>query len=96
MSKKIYGVTVGTPISPQVIREKLKPVTSVNGIQADENGNVEVRGGGSGNGIPAGGKIGQILCKKSDEDYDVEWADLEIPEQYGLITYDQNKTITIT
>lgn len=47
-------------------------------------------------GIPDGGKAGQILRKKSDEDYDTEWADFEIPEQYGLVTYDQNKTITIS
>ena len=40
--RKIIGVTVGTPISPNLIKEKLKPVTSVNGIEADENGNVEV------------------------------------------------------
>lgn len=47
-------------------------------------------------GIPAGGKAGQYLCKKSDDDYDIEWSDLKIPEQYGLVTYDQDKTITIT
>lgn len=52
--------------------------------------------GGTAHGIPTGGKAGQILCKKSDADYDVEWADFEIPEQYGLVTYDQDKTITIT
>lgn len=46
--------------------------------------------------IPEGGKAGQFLCKKSDDDYDVEWADFEIPEQYGLVTYDQDRTITIT
>ena len=39
---KIIGVTVGTPMSPQSIREKLKPVTSVNGVGADANGNVNV------------------------------------------------------
>lgn len=48
------------------------------------------------NGVPAGGKAGQYLRKKSDADLDVEWADLVIPEQYGLVTYDQTKTITIT
>lgn len=37
---KIIGVTVGTPISPTKIKEKIKPVTSVNGVEADENGNV--------------------------------------------------------
>lgn len=47
---KIIGVTVGTPISPQSIKEKIKPVTSVNGIEADENGNVEIPGG-SGGGV---------------------------------------------
>jgi hypothetical protein len=42
MKRKIVGVTVGTPISPQTIKDKLKPVTSVNGVSADRNGNVEV------------------------------------------------------
>jgi hypothetical protein len=34
-----------------VVKEKLQPVTSVNGIKADENGNVEIQGGGSGGGV---------------------------------------------
>lgn len=42
MSRKIIGVTVGTPISPRKIEEKLKPVKTVNGITPDENGNVVV------------------------------------------------------
>lgn len=45
MSKKIYGVTVGTPMSPATIEEKLKPVKTVNGVAPDENGNVNVEGG---------------------------------------------------
>lgn len=48
------------------------------------------------NGMPKGGKTGQILCKNSDADFDASWEDLKIPEQYGLVTYDQDKTITIT
>lgn len=47
------------------------------------------------NGIPLGGKAGQFLCKQSDADGDVAWCDFKIPEQYGLVTYDQDKTITI-
>ena len=47
-------------------------------------------------GVPSGGKAGQYLRKKSDADRDVEWADLEIPKEYGLISYDQDRTITIT
>jgi hypothetical protein len=47
-------------------------------------------------GVPNGGKAGQYLRKKSDTDRDVEWADFEIPQEYGLITYDQDRTITIT
>lgn len=42
MSRKIIGVTVGTTMSPQMIKEKLQPVTTVNGKAPDENGNVVV------------------------------------------------------
>lgn len=42
MSKKIIGVTVGTPISPNRIAAKIKPVKTVNGKAPDENGNVEI------------------------------------------------------
>ena len=42
MNRKIIGITVGTPLNPQKTKEKLNPVTSVNGIEPDENGNVEV------------------------------------------------------
>jgi hypothetical protein len=42
MSRKIVGVTVGTPISPEKLKEKLNPVTSVNGVVPDQYGNVEI------------------------------------------------------
>lgn len=42
MSRKIIGVTVGTPLSIQTIKEKINPVISINGVEADENGNVEI------------------------------------------------------
>lgn len=29
--------------------------------------------------VPAGGTTGQVLAKKSDADYDVEWIDLPTP-----------------
>lgn len=57
--------------------------------------NIETAGGAI-NGIPAGGKAGQILKKASDKDFDVEWGDFEIPEQYGLVSYDNRQIITIT
>ena len=44
---KIVGITVGTPLSPDKLKEKIRPVTSVNGVKPDENGNVMVAGGGS-------------------------------------------------
>lgn len=49
---KIIGVTVGTPVSAELIKKKLNPVLSVNGVGADDNGNVEVEvsGGGDNNG----------------------------------------------
>ena len=85
MKRKIIGVTVGSPLP--------KP----NLMQTDPKKGDYVKGKETFPGhIPPGGKAGQYLRKKSDADRDVEWADLEIPEQYGLITYNQDKVITIT
>lgn len=39
---KIIGITVGTPISIQQIKEKINPITSVNGVEADNGGNVNI------------------------------------------------------
>lgn len=44
MSRKIIGVTVGTPIGPRQIEQKINPVKTVNGVVPDKNGNVEVVG----------------------------------------------------
>ena len=46
--------------------------------------------------IPAGGKAGQILTKKSDADGDVEWSDFVIPSEYGRVTYNQDKSIIVS
>lgn len=43
MKRKIIGVTVGTPLSPRSIQDKIKPITAINGITADENGNAEIK-----------------------------------------------------
>lgn len=45
---KIIGATVGTPISPAKIEERINPVKTVNGLRPDKNGNVKVEGGGGG------------------------------------------------
>lgn len=42
MSRKIIGVTVGTPISISKIRNELKPVKTVNNKDPDEQGNVAI------------------------------------------------------
>ncbi len=42
MSRRIIGNTVGTPISPAAIERKIKPVKTINGIEADQNGNVDI------------------------------------------------------
>lgn len=34
------------------------------------------RDGKNGVGVPSGGTAGQVLAKKSDDDYDTEWIDL--------------------
>ena len=41
-SKKIIGVTVGTPISPSKIEEKINPIKTINNVAPDENGNVQL------------------------------------------------------
>ena len=51
MSRKIIGITVGTPISPKRIEEELKPVKTVNGVSPDANGNVNVSGSGGSSGV---------------------------------------------
>lgn len=40
---KIIGVTVGTPLSADKIKEKIKPVLSVDGVKADAKGDVKVQ-----------------------------------------------------
>jgi hypothetical protein len=42
MSRKIIGATVGTPLGPDGIREKLNPVTTINGVEPDKNGNATI------------------------------------------------------
>lgn len=56
MNRKIMGVTVGTPTSPNKIKDEIKPVQTVNGQAPDENGNVEV---GASNAAPAGYGLGE-------------------------------------
>ena len=41
-------------------------------------------GGGTGHGIPVGGLTGQYLVKKTGADYDVEWANIDVPEGWGV------------
>lgn len=51
MSRKIIGVTVGTPTSPNKMKDEIKPVQTVNGQAPDENGNVDIEAGGGGNAV---------------------------------------------
>lgn len=51
---KIIGVTVGTPTSPRKMAQELNPIRTINGVAPDENGNVEVSGGGSSGGLTEG------------------------------------------
>ncbi len=39
---KIIGITVGTALSVRSIKDKINPITSVNGVKADENGNAKL------------------------------------------------------
>lgn len=52
MSRKIIGVTVGTPISQTRIEEVLKPVKTINGVSPDDAGNVALEVGKGDKGDP--------------------------------------------
>ena len=79
MSRKIVGVTVGTPLGISAIKEKLNPVTSVNGVEADENGNVEIT-------IPAsGGKSDYVVQDTAPEDTSVLWVDPDDNYDDGVV-----------
>jgi len=41
----------------------------------------------AGAGVPAGGKAGQILMKKTDADYETEWADIELPSDASGVSF---------
>lgn len=69
MSKKIIGVTVGTPISPAKMKKELRPVQTVNSVAPDENGNVDVAGG-SGGGT---GDSGATFTPAVDENGNLSW-----------------------
>ena len=43
--------------------------------------------------LPEGGSPGQVLTKTEDG---AGWEDITIPKEYGLVTYDQDKTITVS
>ena len=44
--------------------------------------------GDSGEGVPEGGETGQYLKKKSDEDYDTEWDDIDMPTKVSDLLND--------
>jgi hypothetical protein len=91
-----YSATFGVAFRPKPSDYVYTETEVLNYSNLDKRLRRVETGGGAINGIPAGGKAGQFLCKQSDEDFDVAWRDFEIPEQYGLVTYDQDKRITIT
>lgn len=67
MSRKIIGVTVGTPLSPAKIEEKIKPVKTVNGVSPDASGNVEVQVGVSDDDIRGAFETALQQAKDSGE-----------------------------
>ena len=85
--RKIIGVTVGTPTSPQRMENELNPVKTVNGVKPDKNGNVEISTGGSDNTI-----ITRTITLSAGSWYnrglDGIVYELEFPE----VTADENKT----
>lgn len=67
----IIGVTVGTPLSPSKIEEKIKPIKTVNGVAPDENGNVEVVGNNGADGKD--GENGATFTPSMSADSVLSW-----------------------
>lgn len=87
---RILGM-IGDP-SALITEDKSSLVGAINEVAAKAG-----TGGGSGGvSLPPGGKAGQVLTKASDADGDVIWADPQIPPEYGLITYYQDRKISVT
>lgn len=79
---KIIGVTVGTPISPERLHDKLNFVKTINNMAPDENGNVEIEVSG-GNDDQGGWASSVIDLKK----YGIVQADFVEPftvENYNV------------
>lgn len=88
MNRKIMGVTVGTPISPQKIKEEIKPVQTVNGQAPDENGNVDIEVGGGGNAVQY---IEQTL---TEEQIAQVMSNLGLKKEQWDLTYEDGTTET--
>lgn len=88
MNDIIIGVTVGTPISPAKIAYEIKPVKTVNGVEPDENGNVEVEGGGIN---ISKARVGQTIVVKAVDETGVptEWEAVDLPESTDVIAVDR-------
>lgn len=83
MSRKIIGVTVGTPTSASRIADEIKPVKTVNRKKPDENGNVDVVCDG-------------YVLSEADKKEIADVVLAMLPKEFGLITYTQDRIITIT
>lgn len=93
---KIRGNTVGTtvprtdfdqtdPTQADYLKGREKIVQSVNGVAPDENGNVEVSGGGSGSGTD--GEDGATFTPSVDADGNLSWTNdkgLDNPETVNI------------
>ena len=105
MSRKIIGVTVGTPLSPSKIEDKIKPIKTVNGVEPDENGNVEVIGNNGENGNSAY----EIALGNGFEGTEEEWLEslkgadgasasiymAQTPQEDGTFAFEQGKKYKI-
>ena len=87
----IIGVTVGTPTSPKKIENEIKPVKTVNGKAPDENGNVEVNGGGSGVGASS---WNDLKDKPFDDKVTIEWDGNTTGHKQGY--YGENKLYKVS
>lgn len=64
----------GATFIPAVSEQGIISWTNNGGLPNPESRNIKGPKGDDGNGVPSGGTTGQVLKKRSNTDYDVEWS----------------------
>lgn len=90
--------TLQENLTAQISSKYTKPSTGIPATDLEETVQTTLEKAEETKGIPSGGTVGQILSKKTDSDYDVEWIDAPSGDTDNLLqqTYTLNRAAGIT